>query len=1305
MGGGGGNGGDSSSIQIATENSSVSIAVAVGGTGGAGGTGGNVTVANDQGYVATFGAGATAVQGQSIGGGGGNGGFGTLDVGVFLTDNPSLTFDLALGGGGGSGNTGGTVTINNTGGSLVTYGDGSRGIFAQSVGGGGGIANLADSAGSGGKITFNIAVGGNGGTGNTGGPVNVTNSGAILTAGGKSDAIFAQSVGGSGGVGGRASTGSGTDPELRVADYIAGGMGFSSDAVNLGNGIYGFVKDEVIGDRAISTMQAALSSYISGNEEVTPPSEPKPDGETSREWTVDVGAAAGGKGGAGGNGGTVTVDNTGQILTLGPNSAGIYAQSVGGSGGVGGTVQPANNPQALSQLPDTVPLSGAIAIGGGGGNSGSGGTVHVTNDGNISTQDVISPGIYAYSVGGGGGEGGGTSAGWQQIKLITFALGGNGGSNGDGGHVTVDYTNSTASITTGGDSAYGIDAQSVGGGGGMATLMIAVPKNGGGTFQSGLPVLPAGFTPTLIPIEIGGKDGEHNCGSTGTKAAGCGNGGEVDVSAVNVTTSGRNGYGIVAQSIGGGGGQLIGMPAFGTSFFNVPMVGNGGTVNVTVGNTNGSAAVIKTTGDGAIGILAQSVGGGGLLAGDMSVQTSNSTTAFTKNTASNGNGGNVTVTIEPGAQVITSGANAHGIFAQSVAGGGGLVAAQDQGVVVGSAGGSGTGGVAQVNVYGSVTATGHNASAVFLNADTADYDNPGLTAAVLNVYKGGSVNGNISAPAVLLVGPNLNVVNGGLISNPGGTAIESRNNGPAIYNNPGGIIVGNLNVPGGVVTNDGVWVTGTSSNLNGGDFYNNADGTIDVLGASSSPYGTSTVIGYVNVSGTVRTTVDFYNRLAGQVVVTGGQGGLDFSGGATFLLTPALLAPNEIQVASGDTLTTGALKVQDAGNLLFQYTPKFVGNALFITPSAELASVALKNSFSAAEQSTAGSLQSGFVTGMSEKTAGTYAQLSTLGTAAAYKSALDSLGNETSQAAGTARLTSSLTFVERMNSCPEFEGEGTELREHECAWSRVDRQHIHRDSNDSGVGYAQDNYTVQFGGQGRHGEDWFLGGSVGYENSDLSGDVAHGVTGDSWMAGLVLKHQIGEWLLSASVDVGRGNYRTWRTIQVSNLVQTATGKFAGDHVGLHVRSARQFAFRTWYLKPYLDLHVTRLHTDGYTETGADQFGLKVSGERDTVFAASPMIESGHRFGLPRGMTLRAFAAVGATVYNRNEWGARANLLEAPAQEQDFRAVSTLPKTIGKINLGVSLLAANNLDVRLEGSFGAADGYRVDTQTLKFNYLF
>ncbi len=810
-------------------------------------------------------------------------------------------------------------------------------------------------------------------------------------------------------------------------------------------------------------------------------------------------------------------------------------------------------------------------------------------------------------------------------------------------------------------------------------------------------MLPAGFTPTLIPIEIGGKDGEHNCGATGKKAAGCGNGGEVDVSAVNVTTTGRNGYGVVAQSIGGGGGQLIGVPAFGTSYFNVPMVGNGGAVNVTVGNTNGSAAIIKTTGDGAMGILAQSVGGGGLLAGDMSVQTSNSTAAFTKNTASNGNGGNVTVTIEPGALVITSGANAHGIFAQSVGGGGGLVASQDRGVVVGSAGGSGSGGVAEVDVYGSVTATGHNASAVFLNADLADYDNPGLTSAVLNVYKGGSVNGNISAPAVLLVGPTLNVNNSGLISNPGGTAIESRNNGPAVYNNPGGVIVGNLNIPGGVVTNDGVWATGSSSNLNGGDFYNNADGTIDVLGGSSSPYGTSTIIGYVNVSGTIHTTVDFYNKLAGELVVTGGQGGLDFSGGATYLLTTALLAPNQVQVASGDTLTPGSLKIQDAGNLLFQYTPKFVGNALFITPSAELASVAQKNSFSAAEQSTAGSLQSGFIPGMSEKTAGTYAQLSALSTTAAYRSALDNLGNETSQAVGTARLASSITFVERMNSCPEFEGEGNELREHACAWSRVDRQHIHRDSNDSGMGYVQDNYTVQFGGEGQSGEDWFLGGSVGYENSDLSGDVAHGVTGDSWMAGVVLKHQIDEWLLSGSLDAGRGHYRAWRVIHLGNLAQTATGNFTGDHVGLHMRAARQFAFRTWYLKPYLDLHVTRLHTDGYTETGADQFDLRVNGEHDTVFAASPMIESGHRFDLPRGMTLRAFAAVGATVYNRNEWGARANLLEAPTQEQDFRAVSTLPKTIGKINLGMSLLASNSLDIKLEGSFGAAGGYRVDTR--------
>ena len=85
---------------------------------------------------------------------------------------------------------GGDVTVNNTG-SIVINGDNSIGIFAQSVGGGGGIV-----APGGGATSVTTEAGG---TGN-GGTVTIDNTaGSIIINGDNSIAIYSQSVGGGGG--------------------------------------------------------------------------------------------------------------------------------------------------------------------------------------------------------------------------------------------------------------------------------------------------------------------------------------------------------------------------------------------------------------------------------------------------------------------------------------------------------------------------------------------------------------------------------------------------------------------------------------------------------------------------------------------------------------------------------------------------------------------------------------------------------------------------------------------------------------------------------------------------------------------------------------------------------------------------------------------------------------------------------------------------------------------------------------------------------------------------------------------------
>ena len=102
---------------------------------------------------------------------------------------------IGIGGMGGSSGSGSTVTVDNAA-TLMTTGETADGIFAESVGGGGGNG--------GGTALAVIAIGGSGGSSGNGGDVVVDNaaSGIIDVTGDQSDGVFAQSVGGGGGQGG-----------------------------------------------------------------------------------------------------------------------------------------------------------------------------------------------------------------------------------------------------------------------------------------------------------------------------------------------------------------------------------------------------------------------------------------------------------------------------------------------------------------------------------------------------------------------------------------------------------------------------------------------------------------------------------------------------------------------------------------------------------------------------------------------------------------------------------------------------------------------------------------------------------------------------------------------------------------------------------------------------------------------------------------------------------------------------------------------------------------------------------------------
>ena len=277
--------------------------------------------------------------------------------------------------------------------------------------------------------------------------------------------------------------------------------------------------------------------------------------------------------------------------------------------------------------------------------------------------------------------------------------------------------NGSAALSTSGDNSHGIVAQSVGGGGGAAIInpnsfAVSNPPSGGS----------AGGGTLTVPLTLimGGM------ASTG------GDGGTVNVTqSSSINTTGDAAYGILAQSVGGGGG-LGGSATPVYTVVDVEIAQSGGASgsggDVTVKQTGGS---INTSGAGSIGIMAQSVGGGGGIGGSLNCSTAPCSwyadyyvLDFVSLTNTGGDGDGGSVTVQNNASITTTGDYAHGIVAQSVGGGGGLVGTGDgtsSSIALGGFKGTGGGGAIIVNRTGDISASGVGSVAV-LAQSVGEYD-------------------------------------------------------------------------------------------------------------------------------------------------------------------------------------------------------------------------------------------------------------------------------------------------------------------------------------------------------------------------------------------------------------------------------------------------------------------------------------------------------------------------------------------------------------------------------------------------------
>jgi hypothetical protein len=1004
-----------------------------------------------------------------------------------------------------------------------------------------------------------------------------------------------------------------------------------------------------------------------------------------------------------GDGGSVTATNNFDVKTFGPSSTGVIAQSIGAGGGVGGATMVSQ----IKNASGTYNVGGNVVVGGNAANTGNGGTVSVNNNDSIDTEGDASFGVLAQSVGGGGGESMVTASNLTATSnALTIKLGGSLGTTGDGGQVTAA---NNGNITTSGNGAVGMVAQSVGGGGGD---VVVLQTTGTKTFLQGLSA--GAFNPANLDaaVSVGSNAIAQTlynpCENTGLLTNSCGNGGNVSVTTSansTISTTGFDSHGVLAQSVGGGGGWVSGTSGSGSDPFSTPsMIGNGGDINLAL------AGSITTTGAGAYGVLAQSVGAGGLLAGDMQLTTQ--TMAFPGDGSNaqydrKGNGGSIT--INNTGTIATSGVDAHAIFAQSIGGGGGYYSTVN-GILMGTAGGFGNQGAVAITNAGNVSASGQYSSAIYV--DTQGY--VGESNVTINNNAGGTITGNASAPAIMLMGNNTNgdglVINNGTITNTNGTAIytQSTNSGALNYAgvNNYGTLIGNVDIGQGSLNTSGYWATNDSSSAGA---VNNS-GTLDIYGADPGNLGTSTLNGSLTNSGVIKSTIDFYNNQASSLVVTGNA---TLNNGSSILLNPLSLTPGKdvmvLAVEGNFTQNPTTIPVTDPGNnYLFNYTAVNTGeNALSVSanPTSHFTTTAQQDSFGGPILNLTKYLDTNWTSSMTQSLAKTYASLANVTDATSYGAALMHLSSEGTAAASVAHAVASNAFVERMNSCPRFDGGDAFQHEHDCVWGRVIANNTDMDASSDSVGYHQTGQVFQFGGQKEVAQDWFVGASVSSDHTNLDTEsVSDSIGGHGWTAGIIGKHQMGDWLVSAALEGGETTYNSSRQASLYELGGTAQAKFDVTHWGIHSRISRQFAFDNWYLKPYVDLHATHINSDGYTERGAGQLDLNVAASHTNLFGVSPVLEAGSRINFGDDSTLQIYGGLGGTFYNQSNLGANMQLADAPGPVY-FKQTSDVPQQRFTTTAGLDFKTGDHWDARLEYTGQFASHFESNTGSLKVSYKF
>ncbi|RKP53432.1 autotransporter outer membrane beta-barrel domain-containing protein [Pararobbsia silviterrae] len=279
-----------------------------------------------------------------------------------------------------------------------------------------------------------------------------------------------------------------------------------------------------------------------------------------------------------------------------------------------------------------------------------------------------------------------------------------------------------------------------------------------------------------------------------------------------------------------------------------------------------------------------------------------------------------------------------------------------------------------------------------------------------------------------------------------------------------------------------------------------------------------------------------------------------------------------------------------------------------------------------------------------------------------------------------------------------------------AVWGQGFGGHASQGAVDAVDGYSANYGGVLLGADHAIDDHWRAGGVFSYSNSLI--DQTGNSDGDSTRVngyGLIgyASYTGQPWYVNLAAGAVQERFDTTRQIDFTGFSSVANGSFSGQLYVTSVEGGWPLAVgHDFTLTPLASLTYSYQHQNGYTESGGSGAGLTIDATHDISVRSALGAKLERGFDTSYGAIVPDLKLMWIHEYDHSKEATTANFTAAPAGETAFTTVGSTPVAdLADVQLGVTLLKANNLTLTARYELQAGAHFTSQTGTLRLRQLF